>query len=77
MSQKVYYHNITQRFFNINDLCDAVESANPNDIIMFSVRGNALLFDMKDGSNEGGFDEYDYVRIRFAEYFNEWHHTNL
>ena len=46
MGQKAYWHNLTQGWFNENDLGDAVENSRKDDVIKFSIRGNALVLDL-------------------------------
>lgn len=76
MGQRIYYHNITKNEYNINDFSDAVEQADKNDIIKFSERGCAIMYDIrKEGGKEIGEDYSDYksVRTHFYEYFKDFH----
>ncbi|WP_116787649.1 hypothetical protein [Flavobacterium psychrotrophum] len=69
---KIYYHNLTKGIFNENDLGDAVESADPGDVIKFTARGCAIVFDINAPAEDEG-EEYDYVREDFKRYFDEYH----
>jgi len=78
MAQKVYYHNITQGCFNINDLGDAVELASVGDQIMFSVRGSAIMYDLNTVSDgEDIYTEYNYIKNGYYEYFSEFHGAGI
>ena len=74
MGQKTYWHNLTKGFFNENDLSDAVENSSKDDIIKFSVRGNALIFDLRiflwEIEDEG---DNNHRREEFLKYFEEFH----
>jgi len=76
MGQSIYYHNVTQSAYNINDLQDATEMADPKDVIKFSERGCAIVYDIrtkeKDESNE-----YDLLRKEFYKYFKEFHEEDF
>lgn len=74
MGQRVYWHNLTQGWFNENDCGDAVENSNKNDIIKFSVRGSALIFDLtkEDPGIESEF-EFRHIREQFTEYYEDFH----
>lgn len=76
MGQRIYYHNITKNEYNINDFGDAVEQADKNDIIKFSERGCAIMYDIrkkiKDESNE-----FESTRNHFYQYFKEFHEENF
>lgn len=74
MSQKVYYHNLTKNWFNENDYGDAVENSDFGDIIKFSIRGSALIFDLlKEDSTIEYSGEHEWVRDKFLDYFEEFH----
>jgi len=76
MGQRIYYHNITKNEYNINDLQDAVEQADKNDIIKFSERGCAIMFDIRNEMKEE-YSDYKEVRTHFYEYFKEFHEENF
>lgn len=66
----IYYHNITKGWFNENDLEDAIFESSPNDIVKFSERGNALLFDINtEDSDIESTGEYSYVRKEWKDRF--------
>lgn len=74
MSQQVYYHNLTKGWFNENDYGDAVENSELGDIIKFSIRGSALIFDLlKEDSTIEYSGEYEWARDKFMDYFEEFH----
>jgi len=74
MSQSVYYHNLTKGWFNENDYGDAVEKSDVGDIIKFSIRGSALIFDLqKEDSTIEYSGEYEYARDKFLDYFKKYH----
>ena len=74
MGQIAYWHNLTQGWFNEIDLGDAVENSNKKDIIKFSIRGNALIMDLRIEDlyieSEG---EFSHIRQQFLDYFEEFH----
>lgn len=74
MSQSVYYHNLTKGWFNENDYVDAVENSDAGDLIKFSIRGSALMFDLlKEDSTIEYSGEYEWARDKFLDYFEEFH----
>ena len=78
MSQKVYFHNVTQGIYNINDLTDAVEMCELGDDIKFSIRGSALMYDLQTLSD--GDDvcrEYQYIKDNFCKHFLYFHEENF
>lgn len=78
MSQSVYYHNLTKGWFNENDYGDAVENSDAGDVIKFSIRGSALIFDLlKEDSTIEYSGEYEWARDKFVDYFEEFHGQNL
>ena len=78
MSQKTYYHNLTKNWFNENSCTDAVENSDRGDVIKMSFRGSALIIDLKEVDlkiEDKG--EYDWARVRFLEYFKEYHEEDF
>ena len=72
MGYNIYFHNITKNEYNINDFGDAVEQADRKDIIKFSERGCAIVYDIRTKlKNEG--DEFQSVRNHFYHYFKDFH----
>jgi len=61
---KYYYHNITKGIFNENCITDAVENSDKNDLIKFSVRGCAIMYDIRT-LEEDDFNEYEYIKEEF------------
>ncbi len=76
MGQRIYYHNITKNEYNINDFGDVVEQSDKDDIIKFSERGCAIMYDIRN-KIEGESDEFKSVRAHFYEYFREFHEENF
>lgn len=72
MGQKTYYHNITKNWYNENDCYTAVENSDVGDVIKFSFRGNALVFDLfvedPEIENKG---EHEWARKQFLDYQKE------
>lgn len=74
MGQRAYWHNLTQGWFNENDLVDAVENSNKTDIIKFSVRGCALMLDLrKENKQDESEEEFNHIRKEFLDYFEDFH----
>lgn len=71
MSQSIYYHNITKDWYNENDYGEAVENSEKGDLIKFSVRGNAQMFDLEKLEPEDAKD-YDYAKEQFCNYYYEF-----
>lgn len=42
------WHNITKKIFNVGDLEDFIQDLSQRDTVMFTVRGNELLFPLLD-----------------------------
>ena len=59
MSIRVFYHNITQKEFNIGCLIDFLESYNDGDLIMKSQAGCALLEPITDQELKDLWSEYE------------------
>lgn len=68
---RIFYHNLTKRWYNKSCLIDVVESADPNDIIKFSVAGNALLFDIIKKGDDESLGEFDDIRQNFLQVYKE------
>ena len=78
MGQRAYWHNLTQGWFNENDLGDAVENSNKKDVIMFSIRGNALMLDLrKEDKLLESYNEFKHIREEFFNYFEHFHCEKL
>lgn len=73
MGQLIYYHNLTQGWFNENSYSDAAENSNPRDIIKFTIRGSALVFDLLEEDHMiEDHGEYEYARELFLDHFEEF-----
>jgi hypothetical protein len=68
MGQNIYFHNITKNWFNCNDLGDAAESSEHGDLIKFSVRGNAQMFDLATLTPSDA-EDYSHYRQDFIDCF--------
>ena len=75
MAQKIFIHNITKGFYN-EELGDAVEKSDKGDLIKFSYAGCSLMIDLIT-LKEDKFNEYQYVKDRFLEYFKEFHEESF
>ncbi len=76
MGQRIYFHNISKNEYNINDFGDAVEQADKTDIIKFSERGCAIMYDIRKKIEDEG-DEFKSTRTQFYESFKEFHEENF
>ena len=72
MGQAIYYHNLTKGWFNENSYTDAAENSDAGDVIKFSERGNALLFDLMEENPEiESNGEYNWARNQFLDHYRE------
>lgn len=70
MGQRYYWHNVSQDIYNENDLGDFVDQCKKGDVIKFTDRGSAIVYDLKT-LKEDDFKEYQYVRDNFLESFRK------
>lgn len=76
MGYNFYFHNITKNEYNINDFGDAVEQADKIDIIKFSERGCAIMYDIRIESDDE-CNSFKSLRTHFYEYFRDFHEENF
>lgn len=62
MSSRKYYHNVTQRKYNEIDVIDLIEHMNYGDIILWSMVGNACVFELTE-------DELSQLKARVDMYY--------
>ena len=70
MGQRYYWHNISKNIYNENDLGDFVDECEKGDVIKFTDRGSAIIYDLET-LKEDQFNEYQYVKDNFLEKFKE------
>lgn len=76
MGQKIYYHNITKGWYNKNDYGDAAEYSDKGDIIKFTARGNAQVFDLETMTPEDAND-YKFAKEQFLDHYKKFTGENF
>lgn len=66
MSKTIFFHNLTKKIVNMTELETVALSSEPDDVIMYSRSGDALLYEL-DSYQKASIVEYRLWRKPFDE----------